>query len=208
MYALSPHTELMVVRVEAMSHDLKTGLFGISKKSIVCLRGTVYYTSTDTDTDISNFDASSFFTLHDFNNDGLWTEDEIRRTYGLDDVSLKDTPEQTKNDGVQKVMALFDPDGTGQITRPQFLKHIKDGKTLPDLGLGPGHHGDMEYEYEIHHFEKFHGPDTTEEDLIHPEDIEHFKMHDMMEDEQERIALEQSQSIVEANIPLKFRKQQ
>ena len=23
--------------------------------------------------------------------------------------------------------------------------------------LGPGHHGDDEYEYEIHHFEKFHG---------------------------------------------------
>lgn len=22
--------------------------------------------------------------------------------------------------------------------------------------LGPGHHGDDEYEYEIHHFEKFH----------------------------------------------------
>lgn len=158
--------------------------------------------------DISNFDASSFFTLHDFNNDGLWTADEIRRTYGLDDVSLKDTSEDIKSKAVEKVMSIFDPKGTGQITRPQFLQHIRDGKSLPDFGLGPGHHGDMEYEYEIHHFEKFHGPDTTEEDLIHPEDIEHFKLHDQLEDEQERIAIEQSQSIVEANIPLKFRKQQ
>lgn len=158
--------------------------------------------------DISNFDAPSFFTLHDFNNDGVWTPDEVRRTYGLDDESLADVTGATKDEAVAKVMSIFDPDSTGQITRPQFLQHIKDGKRLPDFGLGPGHHGDMEYEYEIHHFEKFHGPDTTEEDLIHPEDIEHFRMHDMLEDEQARVDLEQSQSIVEANIPLKFRKQQ
>ena len=126
----------------------------------------------------------------------------------MDDVSLKDTSEQVKSDALKRVLSIFDPTGSGQITRPQFLQHIRAGKSLPDLGLGPGHHGDMEYEYEIHHFEKFHGPDTTEEDLIHPEDIEHFKLHDQMEDEQDRITLEQSQSIVEANIPLKFRKQQ
>lgn len=137
----------------------------------------------------------------------MWTPDEVRRTYGLDDASLKDTPEKTKDDAVMKVMRIFDPSGSGQITKPQFVQRIREGKSLPDFGLGPGHHGDMEYEYEIHHFEKFHGPDTTEEDLIHPEDIEHFRMHDMLEDEQERIALEQSQSIVEANIPLKFKKQ-
>lgn len=106
------------------------------------------------------------------------------------------------------MLSIFDPENTGQITRPQFVQQIRNGKSLPDFGLGPGHHGDIEYEYEIHHFEKFHGPDTKEEDLIHPEDIEHFRMHDQLEDEQDRIAIEQSQSIVEANIPLKFRKQQ
>lgn len=132
----------------------------------------------------------------------------MRRTYGLDDESLKETPGLIKDEAVVKVMAIFDPSSTGQITRLQFLQHVKDGKSLPDFGLGPGHHGDMEYEYEIHHFEKFHGPDTTEEDLIHPEDIEHFRMHDMLEDQQAKIDLEQSQSIVDANIPLKFRKQQ
>lgn len=128
--------------------------------------------------------------------------------YGLDDVSLKDTPEQKKADAVTTVMSIFDPEGNGHISRQQFVQRVRDGKALPDFGLGPGHHGDMEYEYEIHHFEKFHGPDTTEDDLVHPEDIEHFRMHDMLEDEQERIAIEQSQTIVEANIPLKFRKQQ
>lgn len=30
------------------------------------------------------------------------------------------------------------------------------GKRMRDFGLGPGHHGDDEYEYEIHHFEKYH----------------------------------------------------
>jgi len=126
----------------------------------------------------------------------------------MDDASLKDISEQQKTDAIQRVLSLFDPEGNGRITRPQFVKYSMDGNKLPDFGFGPGHHGDIEYEYEIHHFEKFHGPDTTEEDLVHPEDIEHFKLHDQLEDEQERIAIEQSQSIVEANIPLKFRKQQ
>lgn len=126
----------------------------------------------------------------------------------MDDASLKDIPEEQKTDAVKQVLSLFDPEGNGRITRPQFAKYSMDGNKLPDFGFGPGHHGDIEYEYEIHHFEKFHGPDTTEEDLVHPEDIEHFRMHDMLEDEQERIAIEQSQSIVEANIPMKFRKQQ
>ena len=104
-------------------------------------------------------------------------------------------------------MSIFDPENNGHISKEAFVQRCKDGKELPDFGLGPGHHGDMEYEYEIHHFEKFHGPDTTEEDLVHPEDIEHFRMHDILEDEQERVKIEQSQSVVEANIPLKFRKQ-
>jgi hypothetical protein len=71
--------------------------------------------------------------------------------------------------------------------------------------LGPGHHGDDEYEYEIHHFEKFHGDDATVEDLIHPEDIAHFAKHDRLDDEADRVAALDSMTIVEANIPNKFR---
>ena len=74
--------------------------------------------------------------------------------------------------------------------------------------LRPGHHGDDEYEYEIHHFEKYHDENTREGDLIHPEDVEHFRKHEEMEREQERIEREQTQQIVENNIPMKFRKQQ
>jgi len=163
---------------------------------------------TNEDTDISNFDPGSFFTLHDFNSDGKWTSDEVRRMYGLDDESLASTPAQTKDDAVNKVFRLFSYLDSGYISRQQFLDKVRAGVRLPDFGLGPGHHGDDEYEYEIHHFEKYHDENTREEDLIHPEDIEHFRRHDMKDDEDERVAREQSQSIVEANIPMKFRKQQ
>lgn len=61
--------------------------------------------------------------------------------------------------------------------------------------------------YEIHHFEKYHDENTREEDLIHPEDIEHFKMHDEMEAAQERQELMDQMPIIEANIPSKFRRE-
>lgn len=108
---------------------------------------------------------------------------------------------------VTDVFEIFDPSQSGRISRDTFLDFTKNGKKLPDFGLGPGHHGDDEYEYEIHHFEKYHDENTREEDLIHPEDIAHFRKHDEMEREQERIENEQKQQIVINNIPLKFRKQ-
>lgn len=157
---------------------------------------------------IDNFDPGSFFTLHDFNSDGVWTPDEIRRLYGLDDESNKDVTKEVKDKAVADVLAIYDIDRVGQITRHSFLTLLGKGRRLPDFGLGPGHHGDDEYEYEIHHFEKFHDENTKEEDLIHPEDIEHFKKHDQMEDEAERVAKLEQMQIVEANIPMKFRKQQ
>jgi len=43
--------------------------------------------------------------------------------------------------------------------------------------------------------------------LIHPEDIEHFKKHDELEDEAERQAQLDKMAIVEQNIPPKFRRE-
>ena len=157
---------------------------------------------------IQNYDPTTFFTLHDFNSDGVWTPDEVRRFYGFDDESNKDTDEEHKKHAVHDVFALFDENHTGQITKGNWLRWIKLGRVLPDFGLGPGHHGDDEYEYEIHHFEKYHDENTKEEDLIHPEDIAHFAKHDREEDEAERIEKMQKQTIVAENIPMKFRKQQ
>lgn len=105
------------------------------------------------------------------------------------------------------VFKIFDPAQSGRITKEAFLEKVKAGAQLPDFGLGPGHHGDDEYEYEIHHFEKYHGEDTQIEDLVHPEDIEHFRKHEEMEREQERLEQEQRQQIVLNNIPAKFRRQ-
>lgn len=109
---------------------------------------------------------------------------------------------------VRDVFDIFDPARTGRISKEAYLDLTKSGKKLPDFGLGPGHHGDDEYEYEIHHFEKYHDENTREEDLTHPEDIAHFRKHDEMDREQERVENEQKQQIVVNNIPLKFRKQQ
>lgn len=107
---------------------------------------------------------------------------------------------------MRAVFDLFDPQHTGLISRENFVRTIAAGRRLPDLGFGPGHHGDLEYEYEIHHFEKFHGDDAKEEDLTHPEDIEHFRLHDEMEAAQMRLDKLEDMQIVEANIPSKFRR--
>lgn len=154
------------------------------------------------------FDAASFFALHDFDNDGAWTYDEVRKMYGLDDESNREMGEDQKVLNVREVFGLFDPGKTGVITRDDWMRLVSEGRRLHDFGTGPGHHGDMEYEYEIHHFEKYHGDDATEEELTHPEDIEHFRRHD--EEELAAAKLEQLENmqIVEANIPQKFLRKQ
>ncbi|KAG9660478.1 putative secretory pathway protein, partial [Aureobasidium melanogenum] len=155
---------------------------------------------------INSFDAGSFFNLHDYDSSGTWTPDDIRKTYGLKDESTKDLSDEKKEEVVRKILDLFDKDRSGSVSYAEFLIADAHGIKLPDFGYGPGHHGDDEYEYEIHHFEKFHGDDTTEEDLTHPEDIAHFRKHDMMEQEAERQAKLDRMEIVEANIPQKFRR--
>lgn len=129
------------------------------------------------------------------------------RTYGLFDESNKGMNEKKKDEVRDALLSLLDKDGDSSVSRQEWMDFIKSGKTLPDLNTGPGHHGDDEYEYEIHHWEKYHDDNTKLEDLTHPEDIEHFKKHDEMEDAQERLEAMQKLSIVEANIPQKFRRQ-
>jgi hypothetical protein len=48
---------------------------------------------------LAGFDTPSFFTLHDFNSDGFWTPEEVRRMYGMDDESLKHISAETKDKG-------------------------------------------------------------------------------------------------------------
>lgn len=103
----------------------------------------------------TGFDAASFFALHDFDADGNWEPEEILRTYGLMDESNKHVTEARKAEIVQQILGLLDKNHDGRISRDEFVQFIEvEGKTLPDMGTGPGHHGDDEYEYEIHHWEK------------------------------------------------------
>ncbi|KAL2175325.1 putative calcium ion binding protein [Thermothelomyces heterothallicus CBS 202.75] len=156
----------------------------------------------------ADFDAASFFALHDFDGDGSWDGEEILRTYGLMDESNKHVTEDRKAEILGVITELLDTNRDGVVSRDEFVHVIEvEGKTLPDMGTGPGHHGDDEYEYEIHHWEKYHGEDTKLEDLTHPEDIEHFKKHEQMEAEQERREALRKQNIIEENIPSKFRRE-
>ncbi|KAI1768895.1 hypothetical protein GGR53DRAFT_314990 [Hypoxylon sp. FL1150] len=155
---------------------------------------------------ISDFDASSFFVLHDYDADGHWEAEEILRTYGLMDESNKNVPQSRRDEIQRELLQLLDTNKDGYVTRDEFVAFIEGGNTLPDVGMGPGHHGDDEYEYEIHHWEKYHDENTRLEDLTHPEDIEHFKKHEMMEDEEERLEMLNKMAIVEQNIPSKFRR--
>ncbi|KAL4750301.1 hypothetical protein BDW67DRAFT_150546 [Aspergillus spinulosporus] len=155
---------------------------------------------------IDTFDAASFFTLHDYDSSGAWTPEEVRKTYGMDDESNAGLTEERKQEALREVFTLFDPANTGFISRDNWMHLISEGVILPDFGFGPGHHGDIEYEYEIHHFEKYHGEDATEEELTHPEDIEHFKRHDEEDEAMEKLDQLERMAIVAANIPAKFRK--
>lgn len=155
----------------------------------------------------ADFDASSFFALHDFDSDGQWEGSEILRTYGLMDESNKHVTEARKTEIVNEVLRLIDNNKDGVINRDEFEVFINhESGTLPDFGTGPGHHGDDEYEYEIHHWELYHDENTKLEDLTHPEDIEHFRKHEEMEMEEERLELMKTRRIVEENIPDKFRR--
>ena len=103
---------------------------------------------------LDEWDAASFFSLHDFNGDGVWQHEEMLATYGLFDESNKDVSEARRSEIIAELTALLDEDGDGTVVRAEFSSVLSGGKTLPDLGTGPGHHGDDEYEYEIHHWEK------------------------------------------------------
>ncbi|KAK3175669.1 hypothetical protein K4F52_010078 [Lecanicillium sp. MT-2017a] len=155
---------------------------------------------------MEGWDAGSFFTLHDYDADGVWKPEEIQRTYGLLDPSNKDVTPERRQEAASEVARKLDQNGDGLISRTEFMSFIERGETLPDLGFGPGHHGDDEYEYEIHHWEKYHNEDTKLEDLTHPEDIEHFKHHEQMDREEEKLEEMDKMAIVEENIPAKFRR--
>lgn len=55
---------------------------------------------------------------------------------------------------LNELLRLFDRNGDNVVSRKELETALAEGRTLPDMDTGPGHHGDDEYEYEIHHWEK------------------------------------------------------
>lgn len=122
---------------------------------------------------IFNYDPGAFFTLHDFDNNGFLTRSELLKTYGL---PLPDVPREKEDhiwDTLLHEITGGDADGDGEMSREEWMSWSKNGGELPDFGVGIGHHGDDEYEYEIHHFEKYHTEEDGDEKFVHKEDIEH-----------------------------------
>ena len=103
---------------------------------------------------ISNFDAGAFFSLHDFDNRGSWDFDDLYTTYGFKDESTASISTDLKSEAIHGVIKMIDKNGDGMVSREEFLQFCEDGGQLPELFHSIGHHGDDEYEYEIHHWEK------------------------------------------------------
>ena len=117
------------------------------------LINTLYLTTYLEEHHITSFDAGSFFNLHDYDSSGEWTAEDILKTYGLRDESTNHISQLDKGKAVRKVIELYDRDVSGTVSFAEFVVGNAEGIELPDFGFGPGHHGDDEYEYEIHHFE-------------------------------------------------------
>lgn len=87
---------------------------------------------------ITTFDPGSFFALHDYDGSLTWTASEISRTYGLDDESAKDVPENKKQEVVRNVLEKFDLDGDGVVSREEWLEGWERGGRLLDFGVSGG----------------------------------------------------------------------
>jgi hypothetical protein len=169
---------------------------------------------------IDQFDALSFFTLHDSDGSKTWTDNDILNLYGLlkeefvgdgtgmgrHEDSLAIT-QQVKDFVLKAVLDLIDTDNNGVISLEEWRVFTDKGGTLPDFGLGPGHHGDYEYEYEVHHWIQHHSKDDPNVQVIHPEDIEHETLYHAHEHNDEADDHAPVGSFIKLeNIPMKYRK--
>jgi hypothetical protein len=168
---------------------------------------------------IDQFDAYSFFTLHDSDGSKTWTSNDILNLYGLlNDVVVGDgtgmgknedtepISQETKDHVLKTVLDLVDYDHDGIISLEEWRIFTEKGGELPDFGLGPGHHGDYEYEYEIHHWLEHHAKSDPNVKIVHQEDIDHEKLFHAHEhgDDAESHASGSWERV--ENIPLKYRR--
>jgi hypothetical protein len=166
-----------------------------------------------------DWDALSFFTLHDSDGSRTWTRDDILFLYGLQKDKVvgdgtgmgqyeasQDITDEIRDKVVRTVLDMVDTDNDGIISIDEWKSFMARGGELPDFGLGPGHHGDYEYEYEIHHWLEHHAKDDPEVKNVHPEDVEHEKLFHAHEHGDDVDSHSGSWEKLE-NIPAKFRRQ-
>jgi len=156
---------------------------------------------------IDGFDIRSFFQLHDLNRDSFWDKEEIEAIYGVHHIysqkkSKDDVEHQKKADYISgEVLRILDANKDGKVTAEEFEKVGLDGLPNFDHMGAEGHHYDVESEFFLHHEEEYHStPETqTDESYNHPEDIEHFAMHESIElKEAEKEATYQGITVEEA----------
>jgi len=93
---------------------------------------------------IANFDPGAFFTLHDYDSSGFWDRSEILKTYGMGDPTAKAVTQEQKDHLAKEIFRLLDVNGDQMVEQDEFMTFYGRGEVLPDFGLGPGHHWDME----------------------------------------------------------------
>ena len=57
------------------------------------------------------------------------------RTYGLEDESAKAVTQEKRGEVVREVLKLLDTDGSGQVTRDEWMVFCARGGKLPDFGV-------------------------------------------------------------------------
>lgn len=160
---------------------------------------------------MDDFDPLSFFTLHDLDGSRTWQAGDILNLYGLlnknefvgagdgmgaHEKSVEITQE-TKDMVSKTVLGLIDFNNDGIITEDEWDQFSKAGNTLPDFGLGPGHHGDYEYEYEVHHWLKYHSENDPDVKILHKEDIEHEQLYHAHENENDHDHEQPQQKVIQ-----------
>ncbi|KAI0005531.1 precursor to secretory protein Ssp120 [Russula compacta] len=156
---------------------------------------------------IESFDLPSFFQLHDLNRDGVWDAEEVEAIYGVHHVysqkKSKDDEEHQKKAKliVDTIFDAIDKDKDGKIALSEFeAAGLAALPSFENLGA-EGHHYDVESEFFLHHEEQFHSTPETQDPATynHPEDIEHFSHHEVIDhQEAERVAIYQGISVEEA----------
>ena len=140
---------------------------------------------------VDQWDAATFFKLHDVSDKGYWDQLDILYIYGLakdklvgdglgmgqHDHGHETVSAEDKARVVSTVLALMSTEGDGKITPDQFAAFVALGKHLPDFGFGQGHHLDFEAEYEDHHWNQYHRDADPDVLVKHKEDIEHELLH-------------------------------